>query len=277
MKNILFLLVLILTSCATKKELEINIKNENLISGSEEGSEEVISDTLFSIIPNDTLVELSDGMTINPDKKDEGVMTQKEVVKSIEKHERKTNLKVVDKSNSLDTTMGWIAYSVPETMKTFKTYSIKVRISKNSNGQNKAVLILGDDDAINNSEYPSLATIDDIKISGEMTAELRVDSDAFIIKSLSTKVQNIDNESYTEWEWTVTPKRSGESPLKLVIKVKDINKDIVVFNKNIKVKKNVSVEVGGFFDSNWQWLMTTIIIPVFIYFWNRKKKRRDLS
>ena len=28
MKNILFLLVLILTSCATKKELEINIKNE---------------------------------------------------------------------------------------------------------------------------------------------------------------------------------------------------------------------------------------------------------
>jgi hypothetical protein len=274
MKNILFLLVLILTSCATKKELEINIKNENSISVSEE---EVVSDTLFSIIPNDTLVELSDGMTINPDKKDEGVMTQKEVVKSIENHERKTNLKVVDKSNSLDTTMGWIAYSVPETMKTFKTYSIKVRISKNSNGQNKAVLILGDDDAINNSEYPSLATIDDIKISGEMTAELRVDSDAFIIKSLSTKVQNIDNESYTEWEWTVTPKRSGESPLKLVIKVKDINKDIVVFNKNIKVKKNVSVEVGGFFDSNWQWLMTTIIIPVFIYFWNRKKKRRDLS
>ena len=274
MKNILFLLVLILTSCATKKELEINIKNENSISVSEE---EVVSDTLFSIIPNDTLVELSDGMTINPDKKDEGVMTQKEVVKSIENHERKTNLKVVDKSNSLDTTMGWIAYSVPETMKTFKTYSIKVRISKNSNGQNKAVLILGDDDAINNSEYPSLATIDDIKISGEMTAELRVDSDAFIIKSLSTKVQNIDNESYTEWEWTVTPKRSGESPLKLVIKVKGSNKDIVVFNKNIKVKKNVSVEVGGFFDSNWQWLMTTIIIPVFIYFWNRKKKRRDLS
>lgn len=271
MKNILFL-VLILTSCATKKELEINIKNENSISVSEE---EVVSDTI-SVIPNETLVELSN-VVINTEKKDEELITQQEVVKSIEKHERKTNLKVVDKSNSLDTTMGWIAYSVPETMKTFKTYSIKVRISKNSNGQNKAVLILGDDDVINNSEYPSLATIDDIKISGEMTAELRVDSDAFIIKSLSTKAQNIDNESYTEWEWTVTPKRSGESPLKLVIKVKGSNKDIVVFNKNIKVKKNVSVEVGGFFDSNWQWLMTTIIIPVFIYFWNRKKKRRNLS
>jgi hypothetical protein len=271
MKNISFLLVLFLTSCATKKEVEINIKNENPISVSKEPSDSI------SIITNDTLVELLDGMIINPDKKDDEVMTQQEVTKSIERHEKKTNLKVVDKSNSLDTTMGWVAYSVPETMKTFRTYSIKVRISKKSNRQNKAVLILGDDDVINNSEYPSLATIDDIKISGEMTAELRGDSDAFFIKSLSTKVQNIDNESYTEWEWVVTPKKIGESPLKLIIKVKGSNKDIVVFNKNIKVKKNVSVEVVGFFDSNWQWLMTTIIIPVFIYFWNRKRKRRDLS
>ena len=266
MKNILFLLVLVLTSCATEKEVNI-IKPESVISISEE------SDTTQTIVNDTNDILLSDGMTITPDKKDEEVMTQQEVVKSIEKHERKTNLKVVDKSNSLDTTMGWIAYSVPDNMKTFKTYSVKVRISKKSNGQNKAVLILGDDDAINNSEYPSLATIDDIKISGEMTAELRGDSDAFSIKSLSTESQNIDNESYTEWEWTVTPKRSGESPLKLVIKVKNVNKDIVVFNKGIKVKTNVSVAVEGFFDGNWQWLMTTIIIPVFIYFWNRKKKK----
>jgi type II secretory pathway component PulF len=59
----------------------------------------------------------------------------------------------------------------------------------------------------------------------------------------------------------------------LIIRVKDLNKDIVVFNKNIKIKKNVTVAVGGFFEKYWQWLMTTIIIPIFIYFWNRKKKK----
>jgi hypothetical protein len=56
--------------------------------------------------------------------------------------------------------------------------------------------------------------------------------------------------------------------------LKDLNKDIVVFNRFIQVKTNVPVAVEGFFEKYWQWFMTTIIIPVFIYFWNRKKKRK---
>lgn len=203
---------------------------------------------------------------------------ERDVIKQIEKHEKKTNLKVVDVTSQLkenDTTSGWIAYSVPEEMKVAKTYSVKVRISKKSGSQTKADLILGSADAINNPSLPSVATIEDVKVSGEMSAELRADAGAFDIKALSTPVQNIDNESYTEWEWVVTPKKSGDSPLKLIIRVKDLNKDIVVFNKNIKIKKNVTVAVGGFFEKYWQWLMTTIIIPIFIYFWNRKKKKRN--
>ena len=201
---------------------------------------------------------------------------KRDVIKQIEKHEKETNLKVFDATSKLkenDTTSGWIAYSVPEEMKVAKTYSVKVRISKKSGSQTKADLILGSADAINNPSLPSVATIEDVKVSGEMSAELRADAGAFDIKALSTPVQNIDNESYTEWEWVVTPKKSGDSPLKLIIRVKDLNKDIVVFNKNIKIKKNVTVAVGGFFEKYWQWLMTTIIIPIFIYFWNRKKKK----
>lgn len=197
--------------------------------------------------------------------------------KKIGKHEKETNLKIIDKSKSnvSDTNSGWISYSVPENMKVAKSYSIKVRVSKKTNGQSKAVLILGDDDPINNPEYPSLATIDDIKVSGEMSAELRGDSDVFTIKSLSTQIQNIDDVSYTEWEWVVTPKMSGDSPLKLVIKIKDFKKDIVVFNKTIKVKTNATVVVESFFDKYWQWLFTTVIIPLFVWYWNRKKRKDD--
>ena len=138
-------------------------------------------------------------------------------------------------------------------------------------------MILGNDDFINNPQYESVATIDDIKVSGEMSADLRGDSEAFNIVALSTPVQNIDNESYTEWEWIVTPKKSGETPLKLVIKLKDLNKDIIVFNKNIKIKSNLPIVVEGFFEKYWQWLMTTIIIPIFLYFWNRKRKKTKKS
>jgi len=294
MRVVFFLLVLFLFSCRSTKEINTNndiINNEK-------------------VVINDSIVDSL--LVIDLDKDDDGVLdinddcpelfgtnelgcpevnhmiVEKEqirknidergIIKQIEKHERKTNLKVVDATSKLkenDTTSGWIAYSVPEEMKVAKTYSIKVRISKKSTSQTKAHLILGSSDAINNPSLPSVATIEDVKVSGEMSAELRADAGAFDIKALSTKIQNIDNESYTEWEWVVTPKKSGDSPLKLIIRVKDLNKDIVVFNKNIKIKKNVTVAVGGFFQKYWQWFMTTIIIPIFIYFWNRKKKKRN--
>ena len=103
------------------------------------------------------IVENNEQIIKNVDKKD--------VIKQIEKHENKTNLKVVDetsKSKENDTTWGWIAYSVPEEMKVAKTYSIKVRISKKSGIQTKADLILGSSDAINNPSLPSVATIEDV-------------------------------------------------------------------------------------------------------------------
>lgn len=198
----------------------------------------------------------------------------------IKKIERNGNLQVIDRTSSInseDIQKGWIAYSVPNEMKVRKNYSVKVRISKKTSGQSKYTLILGDDDAINNPLYPSIAEIEDVRVAGEMSAELRADDSKFKIVSLSTPVQNIDNESYTEWEWTLTPLSSGSGSLKLIVKVKDLNKDIVVFNRNIKVKSNVPVVVEGFFDKYWQWLMTTIFIPIFLYFWNRKKEKQKKS
>lgn len=297
MKLMLFLFIsMILFSCRTLKENKINdvVKIEQKLEVNS------IKDTL----KNDVFVDTDlDGITDSLDRcplefgTDDGcpklsfmeiekpkndfikAVDEQKIVNIIESHEKKTKLKVIDRStqttNITDTTKGWIAYSIPMEMKVAKSYSVKVRISKRTNGQNKSDLILGSQDAINNKNLPSIATIEDVKVSGEMLAELRGDADAFDIKALSTEIQNIDNESYTEWEWVVTPKKSGYSPLKLVIKVKELNKDIVVFNKDIQVKKNVSVSIQGFFDKYWQWLMTTIIIPIFIYFWNRKKKKRQ--
>ena len=294
MKVILFLFVsLFLFSCRTTKENDIN----NIIVNNEK------------VVKNDSIIDSL--LVVDLDKDDDGVLDindecpeifaanelgcpevnyivtneqiiknvdKKDVIKQIEKHEKKTNLKVFDATSKLkenDTTSGWIAYSVPEEMKVAKTYSVKVRISKKSGSQTKADLILGSADAINNPSLPSVATIEDVKVSGEMSAELISDVESFDINTLSTSIQNIDNESYTEWEWIVTPKKSGDSPLKLIIRVKDLNKDIVVFNKNIKIEKNVTVAVEGFFQKYWQWFITTIIIPIFIYFWNRKKKKQN--
>lgn len=287
MRYFLFLILsFILIGCATNKD-SVKKFDETILL--QKDSIRLIEDT----ITNDFLESIKLEEVSNEKEVDKVASTQNESLiienpnlrtinvthrnRIVSKHERKTQLTIVDKSNDLDTTKGWIVYSVPEQMKVAKSYSIKVRISKKKNSQNKAILILGDynDDAINNSNYTSVATIEDIKVSGEMKAELRGDKDLFNISSLSTEIQSIDDVDYTEWEWSVVPKKSGENSLKLVIKLKDLNKDIIVFNKNIIIKKNVSVAVEGFFDKYWQWFMTTIIIPIFIYFWNRKKKRKQ--
>jgi len=295
MRVVFFLLVLFLFSCRSTKGINTNndiINNEKVVIN------DSIVDSLLVIDldkDDDGVLDINDycpelfgtnelgcpevnHLIVENNEQIRKNIDERGIIKQIEKHERKTNLKVVDVTSKLkenDTTSGWIAYSVPEEMKVAKTYSIKVRISKKSGSQTKAHLILGSSDAINNPSLPSVATIEDVKVSGEMSAELRVDAGAFDIKALSTPIQNIDTESYTEWEWVVTPKKSGDSPLKLIIRVKDLNKDIVVFNKNIKIKKNVTVAVEGFFQKYWQWFMTTIIIPIFIYFWNLKKKKRN--
>jgi hypothetical protein len=270
MKNVLFvLLILLLYTCGTSKEsnkessipdkVEIVNKTTDTTSNYEFEKYKRFDEDTFLLVKEMQIIEEEDKV--------------KDDVKAIEQHEKNTKLKVIDKtSDVIDTNKGWIAYSVSENMQVAKNYSIKVRISKLK--QNKSVLILGNNDAINNPEYESVATIEDIKVSGEMLAELRGDTDIFNIVSLSTETQNIDTESYTEWEWIVTPKRSGDTPLKLIIKLKGLNKDIIVFNKTIKIKSNVPVVVEGFFDKYWQWIMTTIIIPIFLYFWNRKKKRK---
>jgi hypothetical protein len=298
MKYFLFLLIsFILFSCKTPKE---NISTINIVESKNIELDTIKkSDTLNIVLsdsdgdgfldsidkcpyvfgfdngcPEVSFITIENEQNKNDKSDFEKLLDNQKSINEIEKHEKKTKLKVIDKSTS-DTTNGWIAYSIPTEMKVAKSYSVKIRISKKINGQNKSNLILGSDDAINNKNLPSIATIEDVKISGEMSAELRGDVDAFDIKALSTDVQNIDDVSYTEWEWIVIPKKSGPNPLKLIVKVKDMNKDIVVFNKDISVQKNVGDSVGKFFDKYWQWFMTTIIIPIFIYFWNRKKKRKQ--
>lgn len=287
MKYFFLLTVLVLFSCAsTKSDLLVNQAMNNQI------------DSLHVRELDSTLVQVfdldkdgfPDSVDLCPEEfggdngcpivslliieeRNEIKLNEELAIKIIEQHESKTDIRVIDRSTS-DVNRGWIAYSVPDEMKVAKSYSVKVRISKKSNGQTKADLILGKDDAINNPNFPTTAVIEDVKVSGEMSAELRGDVESFGIKALSTQTQNIDDESYTEWEWIVTPKKSGNTPLKLVIKVKELNKDIVVFNKNIQIKSNVPVAVEGFFDKYWQWFMTTIIIPIFIYFWNRNKKSK---
>jgi len=179
-----------------------------------------------------------------------------------------------------DSVKGTMAYNIPDDMTVGKNYEVKVRITKDKAG--KQQLIVGDEGAqpIATVGEKSTITIESIRVESVMSAELVSLDQAFEITTSSTKEQNIEKLGYTEWAWNIKPTKSGEHPLKLLIKVRIVNeqggyyKDIVVFERNIKAKANFSYSASVWFGKYWQWLCTTIVIPIFLW-WRKRKKERD--
>jgi hypothetical protein len=172
--------------------------------------------------------------------------------------------------------LGLVAYSVPNSMQVGKTYTVKLRISKENN---KLQLINGNGVPIANANIDSKITIASIRVEPIMSAKLLSDSSKMLIQSTSTLVQDIEKEGFTEWEWRLTPIKGGDIFLKIMVSVitesedGKITKDIPVYDEVINVRSNVVFTTEGFIKQYWQWIMTTIIIPFIVWFYNRKKKK----
>lgn len=243
----------------------------------------------------DTLINAdSDGVTDQFDMEKDSVI----IIESAMSYEEKIrshkdggsyhykNATIIDKVESIkqnkNLIKGLVAYSVPDEMTVGEDYNVKIRITKDST--QKKTLIVGDNEIpINDTTVNSTITIESIRVSSIMSATLTTNSDDnFKITTKSSETQNIENFGYTEWEWNVMPLKSGEHELKLIIKVRITSedgeksfKDIVVFEKNVLSKKNVSYSVKKLINKYWQWSLSTVIIPFFIWLYNRKKKKKE--
>lgn len=181
-----------------------------------------------------------------------------------------------DIKKELPYSVGRMVYSVPDTMKVGHLYDITLRITKY---ENDSVLIEGID---KNNKVKSKIVLNNIRVGSVMTA-LLIDLDSnFIIKSTSTSEQNIEDFGYTEWNWIVKPTKVGENRLRLLIKVRvftedgEYLKDIPVYDQKIKVQSNIQWTLKNWSSKYWQWLMSTIIIPIFIYFWRKRGKDSNI-
>jgi hypothetical protein len=94
----------------------------------------------------------------------------------------------------------------------------------------------------------------------------------FTIQSTSPEMQVIGGGTFTEWSWQVTPTESGDQELVVSIEV--------VLKEGVKaIPKRWPVHVSGnahrstslFFAKNWQWLSSTLLIPLVIFFWRQRK------
>ena len=95
----------------------------------------------------------------------------------------------------------------------------------------------------------------------------------FTIQSNSQEEQMIGGDSFTEWSWQVTPIESGNRELVATVyvvldgKVKGIPR-----RWPVHVSANAGQSVSHFFATYWQWFLTTLIIPL-VLFWRRQKNQ----
>jgi hypothetical protein len=280
MKNFIYILfIIILNSCVTSKE--VNNGDGSLKPDSEKNKKDTIfidSSFVNPIIKIKENIIDENQIVVNEKQNPPKVEVDK---KENTKTKDKIKVEVVDNTTLDDITnesVGIMAYSTPEQMVVGKSYTIKLRISKE---KNKIQLVSGDRNIpINDINTNSKVVIESIRVEPIMSANLISEDGKFIIKSASTETQNIEEKGYTEWEWRITPLKSGQNFLKLVVKVRIINengdfyKDITVFDKNVEVKSNVVFSVKTWLSNYWQWLITTIIIPFIIWFYKKKSEEK---
>lgn len=113
-----------------------------------------------------------------------------------------------------------------------------------------------------------------------MQAEL--EGSAFIIKSLTPKEQIISSETRTEWDWEVTPKRSGKNIIFLTVNARlpidggSAYRTVKTFKKEIAVESPPTRRRAlKFIQDTWQWLWTALLIP--FGSWMLKKREPSIK
>jgi hypothetical protein len=272
MKKILIILILILSSCGLKQKNLTNnndFKDESIVCEDLSGIDDQIKDyeIFYDTILSNLTVSSSLDLKVNQSDNKKNNLKEKG-------NNPPAEVTITDDTNPLDTTSGIIAYSFPTKMVVGKKYKIKVRITKSRS--EKTVLVIGDRNIpINDVDIDSKVKIEDIRVDGVMSAKLIGDESSFSITQLSSELQNIDDGGYTEWSWLVTPLKSGEVYLKLIIKVRidnDVKRDIVVFDKKLDIEPDRVWSFKTWFGKYWQWLLSTIIIPILVWLYKRKRK-----
>ena len=166
-----------------------------------------------------------------------------------------------------ETNLGQVVYKVPDTMQVMKNYEFIVRISKSQTN----VEIKNN---LNGKVFQK-----NIKTSNKMKVEL-IDptGNSFKITPVNVENQFVDS-TYTEWRFNISPLKSGNNKLNLVISIFKEN-DIrqIVYSDEIYVKSNPKAEIKSFWYDNWKWVLEKILIPLSSWFFGiwigRKIKKR---
>lgn len=250
MKRIFILILLITFSCGSNKSKN----NEDATQQDTVSYDTIYYEDSKSIeyIEEDIIVEksLQIPQPIN------SVIDEYDIVEEEVGEDETFNLVIVPQ-----TQLGRLVYEIPDEMTKFNVYYIIAKIQR---------------DTVDVRIYNGIKVVVDtiIRVSETMQVEL-IDPSGINFNIVSNSAQQfVEITEPTTWEFSVTPLKSGENPLQLVVSViRDGNLKQTVYKDNVIVKTSAGIEIKSWFGKYWQWFFTVLLIPIFKWMWNKRKEK----
>jgi len=158
---------------------------------------------------------------------------------------------------------GEMLINAPHEMRVGMAERFVLRIA--SVGQNKGIT----------ADLPAGAQNATSEVHVTPTMRAKLSGNGFVIEKTSPEEQIIGGGTFTEWLWQVTPTDSGDHELVANVQVVLDGRPKAFPAKFwlVHVKPNVIRSTKLFIKSNWQWLLTAMIIPLAGFLWRQRKKK----
>lgn len=159
---------------------------------------------------------------------------------------------------------GNIAFNAPDAMKLRQAGVIQLLLSGQESAENLQAQI--------KAKGPRESAR--IQISDRM--EARLTGHGFDIVAITPELQAVSHEQTTEWKWEIKPTETGKHHLYLTLSAilhidgERTSRTIRTFDRDIEVQVSWSDRMSGFLGSYWQWLWTTVLVPVGLWAYGKR-------
>jgi len=168
---------------------------------------------------------------------------------------------------------GEVVFTAPEQMRVADTYEVSLRIA--AKDQNAGILDDLPEGATSTMAQEHITPIMEARLSGGAGVD---------VQALGKDEQSVAGGGFAEWRWNVTPKRSGSQRLTVTIIAhltypngRDIPKTLRTLTRKVEVNANAGDSIKTFLASYWQWLTTTLIIPIGLFLYRRRANRDTVA
>lgn len=109
----------------------------------------------------------------------------------------------------------------------------------------------------------------------------RVIAPDFNVIAITPEEQPVSHTSVTQWQWELIPLKTGKHEIHVSVNA-EVNVDgnskvrnIETFSETIVIEITPWQVVRGWLSQYWQWLFTTLILPLGLWVWKKFKNRAE--